>query len=131
MNISIYFPSQDCTLSGVDVSQLAGNRMRLNEAPTLIECVGIFDVIEVETIDKTTVRFVKVCEPANWTVYSWAIPKYLAESPELRDSLLRIEKQGGRWDRVFGGLLNVYISPDSGYDPTAEIENAISGSAEN
>ena len=128
MKISIHFPSEDCTVSGIEVSQIADNRIRLNEAPMLIESVGIFDLIEVEPIDDTTVKFVKVCEPANWTVYTWAIPQNIAESQKLTDSLLRIEKRGGHWDRVFGGLLNVYISPDSAYDPTAEIEKAISDS---
>ena len=131
MNIAIYFPSLDCTVDGVDATQVGPNRYRLNEAVMLIEDVGIFDVIETELIDDSTIKFIRVSESAGWVKYSWAVPKHVAESSALANALTKIEQNDGRWDRVFGGLLTVYIAPESDYDPTGEINAAFTESAGN
>jgi len=125
MKISIYFSTEQCTLVDIDVTAIYENHYRLNEAPTLIEDVGIFDVIETEKIDESKIKFVRVSESADWTTYSWAIPKITAESESLTEALRTVETNGGKWDRVFGGLLNVYIPPGSDYDPSGLIDTTI------
>ena len=122
---TIDFPAIGCSIGNVEVTPLGDNKYRLEEAVPLSECTAIYDVIRAKRIDDATIQFVRVTEHSNWKTYSYGIPKEHADSAVLDAAIARIESQGALWDQVFGGLLFVYVSPDSDYVPDADVAEVV------
>ncbi len=80
------------------------------------------DVIEAVEITARTLQFVRVVERAPLKRFQFLLSQDVAESPALEPILSRVEALDGRWERVFGGVLIMYLPEDSEYDPSKELK---------
>ncbi len=121
MLVTIDFPEIGCSVANIEVTPLGNSTYRLEEPVPLSECTTIYDVIKAKRIDDKTIRFIRVAENSNWNTYSYCIQKQYVDSAELDAVLAQIETNGARWEQVFGGLLFVYVPPNSEYNPDTDI----------
>ena len=119
--VTIDFPEIGCSVANIEVTPLGNSTYRLEEPVPLSECTTIYDVIKAKRIDDKTIRFIRVAEHSNWKTYSYCIQKQYVDSAELDAVLAQIETNGARWEQVFGGLLFVYVPPNSEYNPDADV----------
>ena len=124
MQVTLEFPG-DGSIGPLVVTYLGDRRYCLEESPLDIESAQIFDVIEAETVDPSTIRFIRVVEKSRWKTYSYFLNQESIESLELAAKLAAVKPEGVRWDRVFGGMLFVYVPPDSDYDPDSDLESVL------
>jgi hypothetical protein len=94
------------------VTRLGANRYRLEENLLLGEAT-YHDVLEADAQADGTLRYLRVAEPSGLKTESWILSKALIESPQLTKLLGRVDAAGGRWERVFGGVLFVSVPPTS------------------
>ena len=94
------------------VTPLGANRYRLEENLLLGEAT-YHDILEAEAQADGTLRYLRVAEPSGLKTESWILSKTLIESPDLTKLLERVDAAGGRWERVYGGVLIVSVPPTS------------------
>jgi hypothetical protein len=90
----------------------------------LVECASFGDVIEAIPSDGGRLRFVRIAEPGGWRTFEYLLPAAKIEGESGKRLLRELEARGGRWERVFGGVLFVSIPPGLDLDPTPWIEAA-------
>lgn len=74
------------------------------------------DVIEAKAAGPNTLRFVKVVERSRLRRREYILSQAHIDSPELERVLAKVMGLGGYWERVFGGVLIVYLPKSSTYD---------------
>lgn len=134
MDVSIEYPG-GVTDNSTLVTPLGSGRFRLELDPLscfsaecpqdLRELPNYGDVIEAVDIASGTLRFVKVVERAPLKRFQFLLSRDYAESPELEMVLSRVETLNGHWERVFGGVLILYLPEDSDYDPSKKLKQLI------
>ena len=131
MEVSIEYPN-GCIDGATLVTPLGSDRYRLDRDP--LSCLmaandhelrrlpNYRDIIEATTLKPNVLKFVRVAERASLRKYDWVLSRDSVGSEGLRKVLLRVESEGGHWDRVFGGILVIYIPTTSPYDPTGDMK---------
>ena len=94
------------------VTRLGANRYRLEENLLLGEAT-YHDILEAEAQADGALRYLRVVEPSGLKTESWILPPTLIESPYLTKLLERVDAAGGRWERIYGGVLFVSVPPIS------------------
>jgi hypothetical protein len=132
IEVSIEYPS-GATNNASLVTPLGNGRYRLEEDPLscfmadsprdLRKLPNYGDVFEAEAIAARALRFVKVVERARLKRFQFPVSRDFVESPELNTILSKVESLNGYWERVFGGILIIYLPEDSDYDPSEELKN--------
>lgn len=79
------------------------------------------DVVEAREIGSGKVQFVRVVERARMRRFAWFVSQALIDSPGLDRVLSKVMGLGGYWERVFGGLLIVYLPRGCDYDLWADL----------
>jgi hypothetical protein len=125
--MTVYCPECGWAADGCAVAPFGNGIYRLEEAIPFCECCTICDVIEADQVDHDTLEFVRVVEKGHWVEHCFIVPRKLVDSPALDKALARIEAKGGRWQRLFVGMLFVYVPPESDCDPDAEMSHLIDG----
>ena len=92
------------------------------------DCTTIYDVIKAKRIDADNIRFVRVAEKSNWKTYSYFLQQRHTDSADLDMALAQIDANGAKWHQLFGGLLFVYVPPESEYNPESDVEPVINRS---
>jgi len=122
----------DATQEGILVTPLGDNRYRVEV--DVISCMLLDrprdyvplprwgDVVEAREIGPGRVQFVRVVERARMRRFQWVISRALIESPELDRVLSKIMDLGGNWERVFGGVVIVYLPRGCDYDLWADLK---------
>jgi len=132
IEVSIEYPGGVTHYSAL-VTPLGAGTYRLGHDPVsclmaersrdLRELPNYGDVIEAVEITEHTLRFVKLVERAPLKRFQFSVSRDLVESPELKTILSRVDSLNGYWERVFGGILIIYLPKDSDYDPSNELKN--------
>jgi hypothetical protein len=69
------------------------------------------DTIRARKLQDGTLRFVEIVERSTLETQSWILSKEILEAPGMQSILDFVIKQGGSWERAFGGLLLVHTPP--------------------
>ena len=123
--IEIIFPNGSASVEwlGETLTRVGENRYRFEVDP--LSCLYVDsereltrlpqyqDEFEAETISENRIRFKKVLKRAPLKRYSWVIWKEIAESTKLEEFFVKISSEGGYWERIFGGIMTVYMPKDS------------------
>jgi hypothetical protein len=114
---------------GAYVELVAPNVYRLEDTPIWAnredDPIHAGDVIEVQPLPDGTHRLVRVVQRSPMRHFSWAVPRFFAESAEYRRFGAAVEAAGGSWQGALGGMLWVHIPPDSNFDPEAELSRRV------
>lgn len=105
---------------------LKGNVYRLGTTP-LTDDGGIYlgDIIEAEMQENAVLRFLRVVEASPLHHWSWLLPERVVVSAVFEAFRETIEKQGGIWERYFGGILFIHLPPGASVDPQEEMKKII------
>jgi hypothetical protein len=115
--IRIRFQGEESIEGNYLVTPLAGRHYRLDEATFFAEGADYGDLIELDRNSDGTYSFVRVIAPSAFHRSDFLIPQRLVGSTKLQGLLDAVSAQGGYWDRVFGGVLAIYLPPTSTLDP--------------
>lgn len=108
------------------VTPLGENLYRLEETPVLVEQeIYLGDIIEAEVRDDGVLRFRRLVVASPWHHWSWFLAQIVIESSDFDGFTAMIEEQGGKWERIFGGLFIVHLPPESALDPEAELQKVV------
>lgn len=114
---------------GAYVELVGPNLYRLEHTPIWAnredDPIHAGDVIEVEPLADGTHRLLHVVERSPMRHFTWAVPRFFAESAEYRRFSAAVEAAGGSWQGAFGGMLWVHLPPDSNFDPEPELARRI------
>lgn len=110
----------------VSLDPLKGNLYRLGTTP-LTDDGGIYlgDVIEAEMQENEVLRFLRVVEASPLHHWSWFLSEKVIESAAFEAFRRAIERQGGIWERYFGGIFIVHLPPGASVDPQEEMKKII------
>src|SRR5262249_26625766 len=93
----------------VEVVEVGPNRYRLQWSPISADPrLYSGDVIEVHLTGER-LRFVRRVERSALRTFEYLVAKDLIESAGMRDLLERVEKSGGAWEGMFGGILLIHL----------------------
>lgn len=110
----------------IAVSEISPETFRLLETPiTADPPVYLGDVIEARADAEGGYRFQRVIERSGFRVHNWMIPRVVAESSELAEYCEEVLRQGGQWERIFGGCLIVHLPVDALFDVEKELEAVV------
>src|ERR1051325_10885846 len=107
--ISHVFFEEDGATAECELLKLSDNIYRVEQVVPFIELVSYHDTIETTTSVDGSLIFRRVVKKSDYTKYDYAVSKKVAESAELRAVLDRVTQLGGYWERMFGGLLFVFL----------------------
>ena len=83
------------------------------------------DLVELEEIESGKYRFVRVLERARLQRFEFLLSDSEAQSKALEPVLSRVMELGGDWERVFGGVLTMFLPHDCPYDPTEDVRQTL------
>jgi hypothetical protein len=129
MQTKIFRVSCDNGISSESLSltPLDKNLYRLEDTPVFFDGVVMGDVIEVNVGFDNVLKFIKVVEKSNWQRFSWALSEEFIKSSFFQTYTQYVVCEGGQWELIFGGWLNVYVPKGSAVDPGVELEKLING----
>jgi len=82
------------------------------------------DLVELKRISwRRKYRFVRVLERAEYQTFRLVLSKPQVET--IKPLLSKVVEVGGNWERVFGGVLTVFLPRDSDLDAEAEIDKLL------
>jgi len=127
IDVSLEFPSG---AADVLVTPLGADRYRLEEDPffayvalevesarELARLPRYRDEFEALTVRHPELRFVKVVKRARLKRFEFLVSQAIVASPQFARVLSRVEDLNGYWERVFGGIVIIYVPRGSGYNP--------------
>ena len=80
------------------------------------------DIIEADLQDNGSFLFRGVIETSTWQRFDFALSKELADSDAFKERLFRtVERLGGTWDTMFGGLVFLYLPQGIQFDLQKQI----------
>ena len=79
------------------------------------------DVIEAIATAPDYLRFVRIVRRARMKKLSFLVSQATIDSPRFSRMLARVEELGGHWERIFGGILLLYLPRCTTYDPWADL----------
>jgi len=88
------------------------------------------DVIELEEIQSGKYRFVRVSQRARLQRFEFLLSDPEAQAKALEPVLSRVMEMGGNWERVFGGVLTMFLPQDCQYDPSEDVQKTLAASSQ-
>jgi len=117
------------TTETLTVTRLAADRYRLDDTPitTLFDAIPLLygDIIEAMPEEDGTLHFQTVAIRSNLLLSTFMVSRVTVESEGLATYLQAVEAVGGYSERIFGGILLVYIPADSAFKAEAEFARAL------
>jgi len=114
-----------CTLCGLALEDLGEGRYRVVDLPDPFnDCFNYNDVVELELIEKTRARLLRIQSESRWSRSVILISKNCDEEL-LTPVYSRVEAEGGQWCIDCGGILQIFLPPDCAWDPTTDIKPAM------
>lgn len=110
----------DVRIGNVFVTQLGRTLYRLEQSP-LDERAFYKDVIKAKKRDDGCLLFEKVVKPSGRNNFCYLLSNKFCEAKGFEELLKKIEKSGGYWEQVFGGVLVISLPPDSQINLPKEI----------
>jgi hypothetical protein len=84
------------------------------------------DIFRAVALGPAAIECERVHERAPLKHHSFIVPASLVSSPAFEKSLGAVDRAGGHWERVMGGILLVSIPSESDFDPSREIGELVS-----
>ena len=110
------------TIEGFPLEELGKGRFRIVELPNpFVDCFNYLDVVEMQKKKDGLLRFVRVLEPSRWQRFMFFVQNGSPDGP-LRPVLDQVAEAQGKWVIDYEGILQVFLPPESNWDPTQEIE---------
>ncbi len=87
---------------------------------------GLRDLVELEKIGwGAKYRFVQVLRRAQLQKFEFLLSDPETQAEALEPVLSRVMEMGGVWERVFGGVLTIFLPHDSSFDPTEDVRKIL------
>ena len=84
------------------------------------------DLVELREIGADTYQFVKVIKRARFRRYQYILSANPEKDAEAIQPLLsQVEDLDGYWERVFGGVLTIWLPKGCKYDPTDDLNRCL------
>src|SRR5215510_10903077 len=83
------------------------------------------DVIETELLSDGTHRVVRIAERSPMRTFTWVLSLFFLQSKEFAQFRADVLAAGGWLEAAFGGILWVHLTPESPFDPEAELSRRI------
>lgn len=119
----------DALTETVTVTPLGGDRYRLEVTPvsSVIEELGAYygDVIEATPEPDGSLRFRTLVAHSGLRMTDFLVSRDIVESDTFHAFADAVIAAGGYSERVFGGVLFVYVPNDSPFDPAAELDKVV------
>jgi len=127
--VAIQLRADESSTETAYVEPLGGALYRLDDTPILANTddvpVHLGDVVELEPLVDGSYRLVRLAQRAALRHYSWAVPRFFAESPECDAFAADVKAAGGRCERVLGGFLAAHVPEGSAFDAEGELSGRI------
>ncbi len=120
MRVQLVFPDGD--FEDIDVTQLGPDSYRLEETPVFTEWVGRFDVFEAERSGEGRLRFLRIVEHSPFEMHSYVLSREIVETGEFESFIEAVVRDGGRWERMMGSILTLYLPKTSALNPREVIQ---------
>lgn len=88
------------------------------------------DIVEATRNDANDLVVLRCVKRGNYRSYEYCLPSGWLERDAIKRTLGSVERFGGRWEGVFGGVLLIALPPECDYDPSQDIMNAMSDSTD-
>jgi len=132
--ISIEYPSG--TDNAAYVTFIGKNKARLETDPMsclftededeLKSLPNLRDLVELKKIDwGAKYRFVQVLRRARLQRFEFSLSDPETQAKALEPVLSRVIELGGDWERVFGGILTIFLPHDCSFDPTEDVRKIL------
>ena len=102
----------DVTIGNVPVTPVGSDLFRLEGSP-LVEEAFYKDVIQVFKDQAGSYIFEKVVEPSGRSNYCYILSQAVTDSSAFNELTAKIERDGGYWERDFGGVFVVSLDASS------------------
>jgi hypothetical protein len=111
------------------VTPLGADRYRLEEDPFYFACVQVEslrelarlprygDEFEAVTVRHNELQLVNAVKRARLKRFEFLVSEATVASPQFARVLSRVDHLNGYWERVFGGIVIIYVPRGSGYNP--------------
>lgn len=113
INVEVHFRSgsEKLTLTplGADVYRMEFGRLCASHPDN-------GDVIQADMLADGSLKFRRIVKRANFQRRSYLISKQTAESEKLARFLEKVIALGGKWERIFGGYLVLYLPQTVSFD---------------
>ena len=85
------------------------------------------DLVELKKIwwRRGKYRFVRVLQRARLQRFEFLLSDPETQAKALEPVLSRVMELGGGWERVFGGVLTIFLPHDCSFDPTEDVRNIL------
>ena len=115
----------DSVCEDVEVEPLPDGYVRLLETPLASETgARLGDVIELRS-EGSVSRFVRVVAPSTLVTLDWLLPKRVADSDEIRETIQYVRTIGGETEQAFGGVLLVHVPSERVEDVTVRLQELL------
>lgn len=119
----------DAIVETVTVTPVGGDRYRLEDTPvsSFIEEMDVYysDVIEATRDPGGSLRFRALVARSGLRMTDFIVSRDIIESDEFHTFADAVTAVGGYSERVFGGVLLVYVPDGSPFDPVAELDKVV------
>lgn len=79
------------------------------------------DTIEADALEGGALRYRGIAAKSPWRHLLWILAKDTFDSGAFDSFTEALDRSGGDWERVMGGVVLVHLPPDSTFDPVAEL----------
>ena len=83
------------------------------------------DLVELKKIGRDKYQFVRVLKRAKFKRFQYLLSDPERQSAKLEPILSKAIELGGDWERVFGGVLTIFIPKDCEYNPENDVRSLI------
>jgi len=88
------------------------------------------DLVELEEIGSGKYRFLRVSRRTQLQRFEFLLSDPEVQAKALEPVLVRVVELGGDWERVFGGVLTIFLPHDCQYDPSDDFRKALATSSQ-
>ena len=83
------------------------------------------DLVELKKISRDKYQFVRVLKRAKFKRFQYLLSEPERQSSTLEPVLTKVIELGGDWERVFGGVLTIFLPKDCEYDPENDVRSLL------
>src|ERR1700682_2919658 len=113
INVEVHFRSGSEKLT---LTPIGSNLFRMEFGRLCASHPDNGDVIEATPLPDGGLKFCRIVKRANFQRRSYLISKQTAESEKLARFLEKVIALGGKWERIFGGYLVLYLPQTVPFD---------------
>lgn len=118
----VQFEEDGITINNLLLSPLKDLWYRIAESTAFVEAASYGDIIEVKELVDGTLLFIKVIEKSPLQTYDFLLPIHIVNSLLFKDFLKDVSADGGYWETLFGGVVNIYLPQTSKINPHIVVE---------